>query len=243
MQGSGLAFVVYPEAIALLPGAPVFAVLFFLMLLCLGVDSQFAMVETVLTTVNDAKLLPGWSLERVSALVCFVMGVMGLIFVTRGGIHWLELFDSFAANVSLFIVGAFECIAVGWVYNSERLAAEVLQMTRFRLPKAVLWHCKVVIPACLLLLLIQSVRSALSNAHDLPGWGVAFGWVLATYSCLPIPYFAVRTLWGKKLAVPKLNNVRKLGPKLTNARKLVLGWRRAEPIINNANVAVPPACT
>ena len=38
MAGSGLAFVVYPEAIARMPGAPIFALLFFLMLICLGDD-------------------------------------------------------------------------------------------------------------------------------------------------------------------------------------------------------------
>jgi hypothetical protein len=45
IEGSGLAFVVYPAAIATLPAAPVFAFLFFLMLLCLGLDSQFSMVS------------------------------------------------------------------------------------------------------------------------------------------------------------------------------------------------------
>ena len=49
-SGPGLTFVVYPEALAAFPGAPnVFAALFFLMLLCLGIDSAFAIAETSLT--------------------------------------------------------------------------------------------------------------------------------------------------------------------------------------------------
>ncbi|VDM93390.1 unnamed protein product, partial [Litomosoides sigmodontis] len=39
-EGPGLVFVVYPEALATMPGASVFSAIFFLMLLTLGLDSS-----------------------------------------------------------------------------------------------------------------------------------------------------------------------------------------------------------
>jgi SNF family Na+-dependent transporter len=43
-EGSTLVFIVYPEAIATMPWAPVWAVFFFLMLLTLGLDSSVCIV-------------------------------------------------------------------------------------------------------------------------------------------------------------------------------------------------------
>jgi len=50
-QGSTLVFIVYPEAIATMPWAPVWAIFFFLMLLTLGLDSS------VIIYLNEKRIL------------------------------------------------------------------------------------------------------------------------------------------------------------------------------------------
>ena len=47
-------FVAYPQALSKMPVPQLWAVIFFAMLLCLGIDSQFATVEVIVTTVKDA---------------------------------------------------------------------------------------------------------------------------------------------------------------------------------------------
>jgi len=56
-SGTGLAFIAFTEAINQFPGAQVWAVLFFLMLLTLGLDSMFGTLEGVITSIVDMKLI------------------------------------------------------------------------------------------------------------------------------------------------------------------------------------------
>ncbi|KAK3599570.1 hypothetical protein CHS0354_035809 [Potamilus streckersoni] len=51
--GYGLAFVAYPEALSNMPIPQLWSILFFFMLFTLGLDSEFAMLETTLTCLQD----------------------------------------------------------------------------------------------------------------------------------------------------------------------------------------------
>ena len=54
-QGPGLAFVIIGEALLRMPGAPFWAIMFFIMLFLLGLDSQFATLEGLITVLRDNK--------------------------------------------------------------------------------------------------------------------------------------------------------------------------------------------
>ena len=55
-SGTGLAFILFTEAVNQFPFANLWAVMFFLMLLSLGLDSQFGTLQGVVQCVVDLKL-------------------------------------------------------------------------------------------------------------------------------------------------------------------------------------------
>ena len=52
-DGPGLVFVVYPEALAAMSGASFWSILFFIMLITLGLDSTFGGLEAMITGLCD----------------------------------------------------------------------------------------------------------------------------------------------------------------------------------------------
>lgn len=57
-SGTGLAFIVFTEAVLHMPGAPVWAVLFFGMLYSLGLSSMFGNMESMTTPLLDLGVMP-----------------------------------------------------------------------------------------------------------------------------------------------------------------------------------------
>jgi SNF family Na+-dependent transporter len=71
-SGSGLAFIVFPFAVSQLPGAPFWSFIFFVMMLTLGLDSEFANVETLITSILD--IFP--KLKRYKSIVVVILIVV-----------------------------------------------------------------------------------------------------------------------------------------------------------------------
>lgn len=130
-QGTGLAFIVMAEVFVQIPGAPFWSVLFFLMLLSLGLGSQIGILEGVVSTLFDQPSLKHVKKPVLVAVVVVTSYLVGIVFTTSAGEYWLTLFDSFGATGLTFIAFT-ELICVMYVYGHKRFSDDIEEMTGYR---------------------------------------------------------------------------------------------------------------
>ena len=74
-----------------MPFPPLWSFLFFTMLITLGLDSQFTMVETITTAIMDQWPAARAHKGKVVILSCAVGFLLGLTCTTHGGIYMFSL--------------------------------------------------------------------------------------------------------------------------------------------------------
>ena len=141
ISGSDLAFVTYPAALDLLPFPNFWAIIFFLMLVTLGIDTQFTFNEQVSYYVYKYYLKErGYTKEHSSITICVINTIVGCIFIFDGGYYIFLIFDENVTLFSAFVVCLAESLIAGYVIGEENLQNLSQQMTDQSIPKYFI-HC------------------------------------------------------------------------------------------------------
>ncbi|KTG37754.1 hypothetical protein cypCar_00025623 [Cyprinus carpio] len=140
VEGTGLAFIVYSEAIKNMPLSQLWSVLYFIMLLLLGMGSMLGNVTAIITPLADIKLLTRFlSSESINGLVCLLCLLLGFGFTSRSGSYWFTIFNEYAATLSLLFIVFIEVISVCYIYGLRRFERDIEDMLGHR-PN---WYWKV----------------------------------------------------------------------------------------------------
>lgn len=195
--GAGLAFISYPEAIAKFKYLPqLFAVLFFFMLLILGIGSNIGMASSVINVVKDRfPHLPHWKLATGASMIGFLCG---LVYMTPGGQFVLNLVDFYGCTFIALVLAIAELIAVGWIYGVKRLCNDIEFM--LNLKTSFYWRIcwALVAPGLMFLVLVYMLFSY----EPLTYKGVAYpqaaytaGWVIWGLGVAQLPFWALYTIY------------------------------------------------
>ncbi|MBN3295131.1 S6A13 protein, partial [Amia calva] len=194
-SGPGLAFIVYPRAVSMMPLPQLWAACFFIMVIMLGLDSQFVGLESLTTAISD--LYPFFFqqghrrkfLLLVISMVCFLIG---LSMVTEGGLYVFQLFDYYACSGMTLLAFAFlQSVCIAWIYGADRLYDNIEDMIGYR-PWPLIKYCwcyitPLICSATFVFSLVKYTPLKFNNSYVYPWWGYAVGWYFTLSSTLLVP--------------------------------------------------------
>ncbi|XP_060758977.1 sodium- and chloride-dependent GABA transporter 2-like, partial [Neoarius graeffei] len=198
-SGPGLAFIAYPRAVSMMPFSPLWACFFFIMIVLLGLDSEFVGLETVVTAIID--MYPSvFRREKRRELLIFAIALfsflIGLIMLTEGGMYVFQLFDYYAASgMCLLFVGAFESFCIAWIYGADHFYDNIEDMIGYR-PGPYIKYCWLFLTpvtcfGTFAFSLIKYTPLKYNKKYVYPWWGEALGWLMALSSMVCIPLWIV----------------------------------------------------
>ncbi|XP_022248607.1 sodium-dependent proline transporter-like [Limulus polyphemus] len=205
-EGPGLAFVAYPEALSQLQWLPqLWCILFFFMLFLLGLDSEFALLETFLTAIYDE--FPSSRRHKfiITLFFCVVCFFLGLPCVTQGGQYVLNLMDTYGSGYSVIFIAICELIALMWGYGVCRFSDDMEFMLGSH--PGLFWKAcwTVISPLILMCIFVYSLAEhkgiKYGENYQYPLWADGVGWLLALISMGQIP------LWGFFILLKNCKNL------------------------------------
>ncbi|XP_075424852.1 sodium-dependent serotonin transporter-like [Ascaphus truei] len=199
-RGPSLLFITYPEAIANMVGSTFFAIIFFLMMITLGLDSTFGGLEAVITAVMDEyPHILGKRRELFVLVLVTVCFTGSLSTMTYGGAYVVKLLEEFGAGCSIIAVVFLEAIAVSWFYGIQRFCNDVKSMLGFA--PGIFWRvCWVAIsPAFLAFIIVSSLMDQpplMLFEYRYPQWTISVGYLIGASSFVWIPlYMVYKLVW------------------------------------------------
>lgn len=153
--GPGLAFVAFPYALSQLPSSAWWSLIFFFILINLGINSAFSITESVLAAIVDKT---GWHRWLVLPIMSIVGLGCGIIYVTQDGLNWLGTIDGFINGTwGIAFLGLLECIVLGWAYRAETLRTHANERSDWQIGPWWNYAVRIFIPIVLGTLFIWSM--------------------------------------------------------------------------------------
>lgn len=198
--GLGFIFMVYTEALSKLPFASLNSLMFFAILLFLGLTSQLTVMETVITTIVDTwphKLR--YRKPLILMILCSAMFLLSISVCFDNGFYIVQIIDAFAGTYTAIIVGFMELIAIAWVYGMENFIQDIddmISMHKNLYPSRNFWYFmwRYLTPSILFAIILFCFTDLPPLSYrnvELPTWTIQFGWIFTIVCVSVIPAVAL----------------------------------------------------
>lgn len=160
LRGPILSFVTFPKIISMMPGGPLFGVLFFSSLVLAGITSLLSLLQVVSGALQDKFAMQPIKASLVMGIPATVISLA--LFGTRSGLNTLDIVDNFINNVG--VVGCAVAMTLFTALVRPRLAGlrkHLNSVSAPSIPPAWDFLVGIVIPAVLAFMLISSLITSL----------------------------------------------------------------------------------
>ncbi|KAL1769326.1 orphan sodium-and chloride-dependent neurotransmitter transporter NTT5-like [Sigmodon hispidus] len=210
MEGPGLAYAAFSQAVSLFPGSSFWAIIFFMALAIMGMGTMITLLEGIVLPMQNIPTFTRHP-KLVPVFVC-MGGLLGsLIFTSQSGSYVVFLFDDLLVPMVLIVIVMFQNLSLAWVYGIRRFRAEMFGQLGHLVwaPFNFLWSY-VTMPTLLALftfyllnlyhrkpLYYISWNDSMSQEVKQPYQQIVLGWVtfLSVLALLPIPVYPLHRWW------------------------------------------------
>uniref|UniRef100_A0AAX7V8I6 Transporter n=1 Tax=Astatotilapia calliptera TaxID=8154 RepID=A0AAX7V8I6_ASTCA len=208
-SGPGLAFIAYPRAVAMMPFPQIWAVFFFVMIILLGLDSEFVGLEALTTAISDmnpAFFHVGHRRKLLLLAVSVVSFLIGLVMVTevRTNLKVTCLVDYTSSRC----LTTMPCLHNETNFSStlcfhlftgaDRFYDNLEDMIGYK-PLPLIKYClkyvtPVICTGTFIFSLVKYTPLKFNNTLEYPWWGYALGWWFTLSSTLMVPFWMLYNL-------------------------------------------------
>ncbi|XP_047349939.1 sodium-dependent nutrient amino acid transporter 1-like isoform X2 [Vespa velutina] len=240
-DGTGLAFISYPDAIAKFEFLPqLFSVLFFVMMFVLGIGSSVGMTSSLYVILNEQ--FPNLKTWQIVLPLCSLGFLIGIIYVTPGGQWVLVLADYYGTSFVVFILATFEMIGIIHVYGFENFIDDIEFMLDMK--ASMFWKiCWFIItPVTLIIIFFYTVANLSPLVYagkTFPTAAHAAGIIILCIGVLQIPIWMLLTILKnrnlplKEMITKAFQPTSQWGPKEMNYRREWLMFKEKKMEIRN----------
>jgi len=176
--GPMLVFSVLPTAVSLMPfGAVFFAILLFLIVITLAIDSIFGVMEVATGAFHDLRKKGTKYINTlIKVIILCVVGALPFLFA--GGMYYLDIIDHFVGGYCLMFVGMLETVVLAYFLKPNDLRLEINKTSSWKIPKffnIVLMITPIILGALIITSLITEMKE-LYGGYPL-SYIIGFGFV------------------------------------------------------------------
>ncbi|GAB3618163.1 sodium-dependent transporter [Okibacterium endophyticum] len=177
ITGVSLSFIAFPQIISMMPGGPLFGVLFFSCLTLAGFTSMLSILQVVSGSVQDKFGLRPRTAALVMGIPAAILSIV--LFSTTSGLNVLDTVDKFANEIGIVASAIAMTILVAWVVRRlPELRDHLDRVSSFKV--GIVWRVlvAVLVPLVLIWMLVSTITALVTEGYGgMPPWFTnVFGW-------------------------------------------------------------------